>query len=178
MEASANIVVVDHTHVERVHRLLDTYTPELSVRLLNSLNEGQASLEAIDHVLNQRGAVAEARYVTAGVSGARTSYRLSDGRRIYVKWIRPVRLPHTCADCRFNNETDCQEGFYGLRLYRSREDGYLVGICRQRMDLCLPLAEFNRSRLADEILAFRHAEHVRLTKDATTSAPSPAEEKE
>ncbi|MDA8368922.1 MAG: radical SAM protein [Nocardiopsaceae bacterium] len=167
VRASANIVVVDHTHVERVHRLLDTYAPELSVRLLNSLDHGQASLDAIDQVLTERGAVAEARYITAGVSGARTSYRLADGRRIYVKWIRPVRLPHTCAGCRFNNDIDCQEGFYGLRLYRSQEDGYLVGVCLQRMDLCWPVEEFVHSRIADEILSFRLAEHVRLVKAST-----------
>ncbi|PSK82255.1 cyclic pyranopterin phosphate synthase [Murinocardiopsis flavida] len=167
VRANANIVVLDRTHVERVHRLLDTYAPELSVRLLNSLDHGQTSLDAISRILSERGAVAEAHYVTAGVSGARTSYRLADGRRIYVKWIRPVRLPRTCAGCRFNNDTDCQEGFYGLRLYRSQQHGYLVGVCLQRMDLCWPIEEFANSRIADEILSFRMAEHVNLVKTAT-----------
>lgn len=162
VRARANIVVVDHTHIERVHRLLDTYAPELSIRLLNSLDHGQTSLDAISRVLAQRGAVAETRYLTAGVSGARTRYRLADGRHIDVKWIRPVRLPHTCAGCRFNNDTDCQEGFYGLRLYRSSDDGYLVGVCLQRMDLCWPVGEFTHSRIAEEILSFRRAEHDKL----------------
>ncbi|WP_298180216.1 hypothetical protein [Saccharomonospora sp.] len=107
MRADANIVVVDHTHIARVHRLLDEYSPQLSVRLLNSLDDGQESLDAIDEVLRQRGAVIEAHHITAGTSGFRTSYLLPEGRRIYVKRIRPTRLPRTCLGCRFNNDRDC-----------------------------------------------------------------------
>jgi molybdenum cofactor biosynthesis enzyme MoaA len=160
--ASANIVVLNDSHVPRVHRLLDEYSPHLKVRLLNSLDHGAASIEAIERILAERAAVAEARYVTAGVSGARTAYRLPDGRRIYFKQIRPVRLPDTCAGCRFNNDTDCQEGFYGVRLYRDQSGGYQVGVCIQRMDLCLPLDEFLTSPLRAEILALREAEYDRL----------------
>lgn len=162
IKASANIVVLDHSHARRVHRLLDEYSPHLTVRLLNSLDHGSASIEAIEHILAARGAVAEARYVTAGVSGARTAYRLPDGRRIFFKQIRPVRLPETCAGCRFNNDTDCQEGFYGVRLYRDQTGRYQVGVCIQRMDLCLPLDEFLTSPLRAEILALREAEYRRL----------------
>lgn len=160
--ASANLVVLDEAHIDRVHRVLDEYSPMLSVRLLNSLDHGQASLQAIDRILTDRGAVAEAHYVTAGVSGARTAYRLGDGRRIFVKRIRPVRLPDTCAGCRFNNSTDCQEGYYGLRLYRATDGRWMVGVCLQRMDLCQPLEEFLHSSLATEITTFREDEYARL----------------
>src|SRR5205823_8945565 len=108
----------DRSHIARVHRLLDEYSPQLSVRLLNSLDHGDASIHAIEEALAQRGAEPETQYVTAGVSGARTVYRLPDGRRVFFKQIRRVRLPETCTDCRFNNDTDCKEGFYGVRLYR------------------------------------------------------------
>lgn len=162
IKGSANIVVLDHTHAPRVHRLLDEYSPHLSVRLLNSLDHGEVSVEAIERILAERGAIAEARYVTAGVSGARTAYRLPGGRRVYFKQIRPVRLPETCAGCRFNNDTDCQEGFYGVRLYYDRTGRYQVGVCIQRMDLCLPLDQFLTSPLRDEILALREAEYQRL----------------
>ncbi|GAA2003772.1 hypothetical protein GCM10009799_33630 [Nocardiopsis rhodophaea] len=172
IKASANIVVVDKSHVERVHRLLDTYTPELSVRLLNSLDHGQASLDAIDQVLANRGATPEARYLTAGASGARTAYRLDDGRRVYVKWIRPVRLPTTCASCRFNNDTDCQEGFYGLRLYYSQEQEYLIGVCLQRMDLCLRAGDFLRHPLAHEVRRLREADYDRLIRVSSPDAIS------
>lgn len=160
--ASANIVVPGPSHAPRVHRLLDEYAPHLSVRLLNSLDHGAASIEAIDHILADRGAVAEAHYITAGVSGARTAYRLPDGRRVSVKQIRRIRLPTTCAGCRFNNDTDCQEGFYGVRLYYDRTGTYHVGVCLQRMDLCLPLEDFLTSPLRAEIVATRESEYRRL----------------
>lgn len=162
VKASANIVVLDYTHAPRVHRLLDEYSPHLSVRLLNSLDHGPASIEAIERILAERGAVAEAHYVTAGVSGARTAYRLPNGRRVFFKQIRRVRLPETCAGCRFNNDTDCQEGFYGVRLYYDRTGRYHVGVCIQRMDLCLPLDEFLTSSLPGEILRLRESEYGRL----------------
>ncbi|WP_067905074.1 radical SAM protein [Nocardia vaccinii] len=161
--ASANIVVPDDTHAMRVHRLLDEYSPHLTVRLLNSLDRGAVSIDAIERILTERGAVAEAHYLTAGVSGARTAYRLPDGRRVYFKQIRPVRLPGTCSGCRFNNGTDCEEGFYGVRLYYDRTGTFQVGVCIQRMDLCLPLTEFLTSPLRDEILALRNTEYHRLT---------------
>ena len=174
VRASANIVVLDHTHIERVHRLLDSYAPQLSVRLLNSLDHGQESIDAIDEILRQRGAVAEARRLTAGASGARTAYLIDGGqRRIHVKWIRPVRLPTTCQGCRFNNDTDCQEGFYGLRLYRDRAGRYLVGVCLQRMDLCRPIDDFFNGPMSTEILRFRQADRGRLEADHRDSTTSP-----
>jgi len=89
-------------------------------------------------------------------------YRLPDGRRVFFKRIRRVRLPATCAGCRFNNDTDCQEGFYGVRLYYDRTGRYQVGVCIQRMDLCLPLDEFLTSPLRAEVMALREAEYIRL----------------
>jgi cyclic pyranopterin phosphate synthase len=56
--------------------------------------------------------------------------------------VRPVRLPGTCSGCRFNNGTDCEEGFYAVRLYYDRTGTFQVGVCIQRMDLCLPLSDF------------------------------------
>lgn len=98
------------------------------------------------------------------MSGSRTAYRLPDGRTVLFKQIRPVRLPETCAGCRFNNDTDCQEGFYGVRLYYDRAGTYHIGLCIQRMDLCLPVDEFLRSSLRDEILALRDTEYHRFTE--------------
>ncbi|NUT95269.1 MAG: radical SAM protein [Saccharothrix sp.] len=164
VKASANIVVLDYSHAPRVHRLLDEYSPHLSVRLLNSLDHGTSSVEAIERILAERGAVAEAHYITAGVSGARTAYRLPDGRRVYFKQIRRVRLPDTCAGCRFNNDTDCHEGFYGVRLYYDRNGRYQVGVCIQRMDLTMPLDDFLTGPVLTEVLALREVEYDRLTR--------------
>ncbi|SFK53241.1 cyclic pyranopterin phosphate synthase [Amycolatopsis sacchari] len=82
---------------------------------------------------------------------------------MYFKQIRRVRLPATCAGCRFNNDTDCHEGFYGVRLYRDRRGDYQVGVCIQRMDLCRPLDDFLRSGLPEEIRQLRQQEHDQLT---------------
>jgi GTP 3',8-cyclase len=166
IKASANIVVPGPDHGPRVHRLLDDYAPELSVRLLNSLDDGQASIQAVHDILTARGGVPVARYVTAGVSGARTAYQLPDGRTVFFKQIRPVRLPDTCRGCRFNNDRDCHEGFYGVRLYRDFGGRYLVGVCIQRMDLCLPVEEFITSPLRGEILRLRDQEYGALTSEA------------
>lgn len=163
VKASANIVVPDHAHAPRVHRLLDEFSPNLTVRLLMSLDRGDSSITAIERILAERGAVAEAHYITAGGSNSRTAYRLPDGRRILFKHIRPVRLPQTCTGCRFNNGTDCEEGFYGVRLYYDRTGTWQVGVCIQRMDLCLPLGEFLTSPLRTEVLELRNAEYTRLS---------------
>jgi cyclic pyranopterin phosphate synthase len=81
---------------------------------------------------------------------------------VFFKQIRPVRLPETCAGCRVNNGIDCEEGYYGVRLYRDREGTFQVGVCIQRMDLCLPVEEFVRSELREEILALRETEFRKL----------------
>lgn len=163
LKANANIVVPNYRHAPRVRRLLEQYTSWISVRLLNSLDDGAESIDAIERILNDLGATPATYHVTAGVSGSRTAYTLPDGRTIWFKQIRSVRLPTTCADCRFNNDTDCQEGFYGIRLYRDTEGGFQVGVCIQRMDLCMPVEEFIRHDLCQEVLALRDAEYRQLT---------------
>lgn len=166
--ANANIVVPGYDHAPRVRRLLDEYTPWLSVRLLNSLDDGTESIAAIERILNDIGAQPTAYHVTAGVSGSRTAYLLPDGRTVWFKQIRPVRLPKTCAGCRFNNDTDCQEGFYGVRLYRDTAGRFQVGVCIQRMDLCMPADEFVRHDLCREVMALRDAEYHQLSTDTRT----------
>jgi adenylate cyclase class IV len=168
---SANIVVPNASHVPRVHRLLTEYSPFISVRLLNSLDDGEVSIEAIHKLLVDLKAVPIGISVTAGASGWRTAYRLPSGRVVYFKQIRPVRLPETCAGCRFNNGTDCEEGYYGVRLYRDRDGGFQVGVCIQRMDLCLPVEEFVRSDLRKEILSLREAEFRKLATKYGAEVP-------
>lgn len=151
----ANIVLPNHSHVPRVHRLLEKYSPQLSVRVLTSLADGHASLGAVDVLLDQLDARPEEVRLIAGTSGFRIAYRLPDGQRLIVKHIRPLRLPETCTGCRFNNSTDCQEGYYGVRLYRDPDGVFHVGVCIQRMDLCLPVEEFVGSEMCAEIRKMR-----------------------
>lgn len=162
ISASANIVVPDSGHVDRVLRLVAEYGQSVTVRLLNSLSEGTKSISAVRTVLRELGAVPECLVITAGASGSRTRYRLPDGRAVHFKQIRPVRLPQTCTECRFNNDTDCEEGYYGIRLYRAQNGPFMVGVCIQRMDLCVTLGEFVMSRIRDEVRELREVEERRL----------------
>ncbi len=107
------------------------------------------------------------------------SVLLPDGRRVFFKQIRRVRLPQTCAGCRFNNnDTDCEEGFYGVRLYRDRDGTHQVGVWIQRMDLARPLDDFLASDLPEEIRRLRASEHVRLTDEVGRRADSGYYDKE
>ena len=170
VKASVNIVVPDYSHRGRVLRLLEEFGDGVTVRLLNSLGDGDASIRAILRILDELSAVAVARHVVAGVSGARTEYRLPDGRCIQFKEIRPVRLPVTCRSCRFNNERDCQEGYYGVRLYRDSAGRYLVGVCIQRMDLCQTVEDFVGSPLHHEILNLREDDYTALRARCSVDA--------
>jgi GTP 3',8-cyclase len=162
LKARANVVLPDRSHFGRVHRLLERYSPHLSVRVLSSLADGEESLDAIDILLTELGAQPHEVHLIAGTSGFRISYRLPNGRALMVKHIRPLPLPETCVGCRFNNDTDCQEGYYGVRLYRDPAGTFHVGVCIQRMDLCLPVDEFVRSGLCDEIKKLRDREFYDL----------------
>ncbi|HET6293293.1 MAG TPA: hypothetical protein VFG33_07960 [Kribbella sp.] len=66
---SANIVVPDASHNARVHRLLAEYSPAISVRLLNSLADGEKSVDVIHRVLVELKAEPVSMTLTAGVSG-------------------------------------------------------------------------------------------------------------
>jgi cyclic pyranopterin phosphate synthase len=162
LSVRANVVIPNRTHIERVHRLLERYSPRLSVRVLSSLADGQESLDAIDALLTGLDAEPDEVHLIAGTSGFRIAYRLPSGRKLIVKHIRPLRLPETCSGCRFNNDVDCQEGYYGVRLYRDHAGTFHVGVCIQRMDLCLPVDEFVRSGLCDEIKKLRDQEFYDL----------------
>jgi molybdenum cofactor biosynthesis enzyme MoaA len=162
VKASANIVVPGPAHVARVERLLERHSPKLTVRLLKSLADGPASIEAIMTVIERADAEPICHRVTAASSNWRTDYRLPDGRMMSFKQLRALRLPRTCEGCRFNNDTDCEEGYYGVRVYRDTDAHWQVGVCLQRMDLCQSLDEFVRSAARAEILALRENEYRNL----------------
>lgn len=173
VRASANIVVPGFAHLDRVTRLWGRYGAEVDVRLLNSLDDGQEAIDAIRAFMDELGAIPVRRHLTAGVSGTRTVYRCPDGREITFKEILPIRLPDTCIGCRFNNGTDCHEGYYGLRLYCDTDGRYQVGVCIQRMDLTRPLEEFCTSDLHLEVKHFTVRELSRLTKENDGGVATP-----
>ncbi|OQD55742.1 molybdenum cofactor biosynthesis enzyme [Streptomyces phaeoluteigriseus] len=171
VKVSANIVVPDHTHIPRVLRIIETYGRNVNVRVLTSLTDGDASMTAVENLLDQLGAQPVRHIHTAGASGSRTRYRLPDGHHLDTKTIRPTRLPDTCATCRFNNDHVCQEGYYGIRLYRAQNGPFMVGVCIQRMDLCVPLGQFVMSTLCREVQTFRDDELTRLTALHNKTSP-------
>ncbi len=162
VSSSANIVVPDSKHIDRALRLVEQHGHSVTVRLLNSLSGGDASINAVNAVLRELGAVPVRHVFTAGASGWRTQYELPDGNAVCFKRIRQVRLPETCTGCRFNNGTECEEGYYGIRLYRAQEGPFMVGVCIQRMDLCMTLGEFTMSRVGHEVRELRRSEEHRL----------------
>ncbi|MCC9308981.1 radical SAM protein [Kitasatospora sp. RB6PN24] len=164
VKASVNIVVPGMAHVDRVVNLIESYGQFADVRMLTSIQDGPESIAAISEVLARVGAEPVLRTFTAGTSDERTLYRGLGGRAVYVKRLLPVRLPDTCASCRFNNDTDCQEGYYGIRLYLTEQGEYMAGVCIQRMDLCVPVTELSRSGIVEEVRAFKDAEIRRLTR--------------
>jgi cyclic pyranopterin phosphate synthase len=170
MEARANLVLPNRKHVPRVHRLLEKYAPTLSVRVLSSLADGEESLDAIDQLIDELGARLEEVRLIAGTSGFRMAYRLPGDRPLIVKHIRPLRLPGTCTDCRFNNGTDCEEGYYGIRLYRDTTGTFQVGVCIQRMDLCLSMEEFLTSDVCHEVVRLREADRQQLIRMTSPGA--------
>jgi GTP 3',8-cyclase len=174
VKVSANIVVPDRDHVQRVSRVINEHGRDVIVRMLLNLETAPASRAAIRDVLRRLGAVPDRHIVTAGTSDQRTRYRLPDGRILYAKTIRPVRLPATCAGCRFNNPQDCQEGYYGVRLYQASGGPFMVGVCIQRMDLCTTLGEFVMSQLCREVRELRADEHARLQTQTATQLLQPA----
>ncbi|MGY1437098.1 hypothetical protein [Streptomyces reniochalinae] len=159
----ANVVLPNRGHIPRVHHLLRKYSGKLSIRVLSSLADGEDSLQAIDLLLDQLDAQLEEVRLIAGTSGFRMAYRLPSGRELIVKHIRPLRLPDTCANCRLNNPTDCEEGYYGVRLYRDTTGQFHVGVCIQRMDLCLPVEEFVAGEASIEIAHLRERDLHDLT---------------
>lgn len=154
----ANIVMRGPEDGIRIQRLLDEYAPELSVRILNDLDNGAQSIFAIYSLLRTLKARPVETHLTAGSSNARVKYELPDGRYIHFKQIRPVRLHNTCTGCRFNNGIDCSEGFYGVRMYVDREGEYRIGVCLKRMDLTTSVDEFFSNGLAEEVKQLRETD--------------------
>lgn len=162
LRADMNLVVRGSQDFDRVERLIESFGGHANIRLLNDLGEPDAEM-AIYSFLGSLAAVPVQRYITAGASGARTSFTVPGVERgVQVKKIRQTRLPQTCAGCQFNQ--DCTEGFYGVRLYTDNIGRYLVGVCIRRMDLTLGLQDFAASAGPAEVLKYRKDDRIALEK--------------
>lgn len=160
----ANIVMTEYSHAERVARIIDRYGDQVSIRILNNLDNNEESAGAIYRFLSEMNATPEELFVEAGTSNARVKYRLPDGMSIFFKQIRRTTLPETCSTCSLNNSEDCSEGYYGTRLYIDSAGDYRVGVCLQRMDLTKSLDDFRNSSIPDEIQSLKDSEYRELTE--------------
>lgn len=168
IKVDANIVMSTPEHEERVRRVIDEYDDSVTVRILNDLDGGETSNKAIYEMLSKMGATPKELYVEAGSSNSRVKYSLPDGRSIYFKQIRRTTLPSTCRTCTLNNDKDCAEGYYGVRLYVDKGMNYKVGVCLQRMDLTMPIEEFADSPVSQEITDLRYTEFELLKNSYAT----------
>jgi cyclic pyranopterin phosphate synthase len=164
LRADANIVMTNFSHADRVARIIDQYDDRVSVRILNDLGAGDQSYLDIYAFLAKVDAVPVELSVEAGSSNSRVKYILPEGREIYFKQIRRITLPETCTDCTLNNDEDCMEGYYGVRLYIDQEGTYKVGVCLQRMDLTVDAADFVMGDIAKEVVKLRVAEYELLAE--------------
>lgn len=83
---------------------------------------------------------------------------------IHFKQIRRTTLPETCSSCSLNNDKDCAEGYYGMRMYVDDSGQYKVGVCLQRMDLTANIGDFLSGEVCDEIKWHRDQEYQHLVK--------------
>ena len=161
IQTAANIVMPNMDHIERIMSIINRFGNLCKIRILNSLDEGEESYEAVYELLALMGADVEKINMTAGASGMSIDYRLPDGKEIGFKQIRKSYLSEVCNDCVLK-DNGCDEGFYGMRLYVDRTNKYRVGVCIQRMDLTLPLPEFMRSNLPEAIREHRSQEYAKI----------------
>ena len=157
MRTTANIVMRNEADSARIERILLLTDPEVLLRVQADLSSQGDGWSAIYKMLLKLGARPVEASITAGTSDAKIKYMLPDGRPVVFKRFLSERLPDTCNGCQYNNDIDCTEGFYGIRLYAERDNKYRVGVCIRRMDLTVPIGEFLSSTLPDEINSFRQA---------------------
>jgi cyclic pyranopterin phosphate synthase len=164
LKVSANIVMSDTSHEERIRRVIDKYAGAgVTVRILDDLDRGDVSDMAIYELLAKLDAKPQELLVEAGSSNSRVSYELSNGSTVYFKQIRRTVLPKVCDDCTLNNDVDCKEGYYGVRLYVDRGGTYRVGVCLQRMDLVQTVEDFSAGDLSNIVTELRNREFDMLT---------------
>jgi cyclic pyranopterin phosphate synthase len=165
VQVKANCVMTNASEEDRITRLIARSEDEgFALRILNNLGAGDESITAIYNLLAKLGAVPEKKKVVAGSSTCSVYYRLPSGNVIGFKQIRQVRLEGVCNNCDIDNEGKCEEGYYGMRLYKDKANGeYKIGVCIQRMDdFTLEADNFFSSELPQEINKLRAKEYTSL----------------
>lgn len=169
-EVKVNTVLSTLADVPRVRGVLNwVRARSIPLRIMNDLGAGIDSIAAIAQFIKQSQAVCfRTRYLQASSSYS-SYYRMPDGYEFAVKQIRPHFLADSmCSRCAVRRLGKCSEGFYGLRLQKSKTDtGWQLEarLCVHRSDedTVLSIPEFLHSKqlaelkaqLADDDLVFR-----------------------
>lgn len=165
----SNCVMSSAEDEERIRRLIERAESEgFNLRILNNLGAGQISIAAIYNLLAGLNAEPTRRKLVAGASGAATYFRLPNGQELGYKQIRRARLAEACKGCELDKTGQCEEGFYGTRLYRkdgvlAGENPYQYGVCIQRMDLTLPSDDFYISGYPQAIQRLKKRDYEELS---------------
>lgn len=165
IRVNSNCVMSGASHADRIARLIDRSRKEgFNLRILNELGNGDESIAAIYNFLADLGATPIRRKLTAGASGAVTYFQLPDGLVVGFKQIRKARLPAACKGCDLDAGGKCEEGYYGMRLYKKDRGPWIMGVCIQRMDLAVPTDAFYASNYPQSIMSLRKREYEDLTQ--------------
>ncbi|MBI1952399.1 radical SAM protein [Candidatus Saccharibacteria bacterium] len=164
LSVGANLVVASPNDEDRILNIIDTCPQSTRIRLQADLDNQQVAWESIYDILAALDAEPVKTVASAGTSSIKVTYKLPSDRTIEFKRFMDVKLTDSCASCRYNNPTDCKEGFYGLRLYVDDKDNYKVGICLRRMDLAVDSDAFFSGSLPQEILDLRASQYRTLAQ--------------
>ncbi len=162
MDVKANIVVRNRDDYKKINDLIDKFGKSLKIMLLPDISQAHSSVLAIYELFSQLKANPVSRHFTVGSSNYSSDFLTPEGIQIGFKQIYRLTLPNTCAKCKLNNDRDCAEGYYGLRLYADNFGNYLIGICIHRMDLTVPISQFISQELYQEISLLKQNEFNRL----------------
>lgn len=156
LRVKANMVVGIDDAYEKITDALETLDPRVELRFQPDLRDQRLGTRVIRTVLSALGGHALRRTYSSGSSNQLIEYSLDDydGREVGMKSFRHSRMPAICAGCPIDAAGDCDEGYYGPRLFKkSGEEGigkYIVGVCLQRMELAVP---FDQLRADHESVA-------------------------
>jgi len=161
---------------DRIVRLLNRANEEgFDLRVLNDLSSGQESVSSIYNLMADLKATPSQIHLLAGVSSTISYFELPNGQKVGFKQIRNLRLNLACDNCFIDEVGRCEEGYYGLRLYRRRIDGdeYVMGVCIQRMDLAMTTRDFYKSAYPDEVNKLKKDEWENMQSIFTYSTTVP-----
>ncbi len=163
LEIKTNINVVVYNDKKHLLNVLNAlfasdiakYKPEIA--LLPDLSSNQSferSQEVIKEILGLLGCRRTRYSRRKGTSDAVSDYLTHDGHRLQVKTTKPNGTPKwletICGRC--DKKTECQEGFYGLRLESRNDELYLrLCICKSTDDVLMTVDDFLQSEVYGEL---------------------------